>query len=70
MCVFTVSGFFSSLYSLPLSPLSALSGPLASTGIYSGQRLLMQAAGGCLNRVPFRDRLEGESPRGGEGQST
>ena len=38
--------------------------PLVSTG--SGKRLLMQAAGGCINRVPFRERTEGESPRGGE----
>ena len=38
--------------------------PLVSTG--SGKRLLMQAAGGWLNRVPFRERAEGESPRGGE----
>ena len=38
--------------------------PLVSTG--SGKRLLMQAAGGYLCRVPFRERREGESPRGGE----
>ncbi len=32
---------------------------------YSGKRLLMQAAGGCINRVPFRERLRGgESERG------
>ena len=38
--------------------------PLVSTG--SGKRLLMQAAGGYLCRVPFRERTEGESPGGGE----
>ena len=68
---FTDSGFFSSLcslYSLPLSPSSALSGPpclYRYIYIYSGKRLLMQAAGGCINRVPFRERMRGgESERG------
>ena len=61
---FNESGSFSSLcslYSVPLSLSSALSGPLVYTGIPESA----PAAGGCINRVPFRDRMRGgESERG------
>ena len=61
--------FLSSLCSLfsrdsGSSSLRRCPAPLVATG--SGKRLRMQAAGGVFGGVPFRGRLEGESPRGGE----
>jgi hypothetical protein len=63
---FNDSGSFSSLcslYSVPLSLSSALSGPLVSTGIYSGKRA---SSWRCVVGFPLGKEWEGESPRGGE----
>ena len=63
---FNESGSFSplcSLYSVPLSLSSALSGPLVYTG--SGKRLRI---GGFFSGSPLGEEVEGESPRGGERQ--
>ena len=62
---FNDSGSFSSLcslYCVPLSLSSALSGPLVSTGLFRKARQQLEV----VSRVPFRERTEGESPRGGE----
>ena len=44
----------------------ALSGPFATTGIYSGKRLLVRQLEVCTVGSPSGEELEGESPRGGE----